>query len=281
MKNTNYRKSIVDSIMKSLPATLVMAAVVIFVGIFFIVSQSRNEPIERRDAISYSGVFEKYKSRKNDCKIYFEDGSKYSVYPHTQTNEFRQTMMSLNKGTNLYILVNPNNHCVIEIKTDTEELLNFESSQKAIDEYDNFYIVMGYILCAGSVFLVIYGVCLNNYKRKENALQAEKIAKIKDKGVGSPVLRHADLYVKNKILSEASAGGYTICYRRVKSVNELVINGEVYDEKKGFIEFEHKLCASLGGHSFEAGLDKNSNSYIMFDGEIIEYNGEILEYEDD
>lgn len=265
-----------DYVINSVPATLVSAVVAICLGILFIFLQSYTKPIDRKEAISYSGVFESYKSRKNDCTIYFEDGSKNSVYPHTESREFRQTMMSLNKGTRLYILVNPNNHCVIEIKTDTEELLNFESSQEAIDEYDNAYIAIGYFCCAVGVFFIIYGICLANYKRKENARHAEKRAEFKDKGDNSPVLRHADPSVKNKILAEASAEGYTICYRRVKSVNELVINGEVYDEKKGIFEFAHKLCASLDGHSVEAGLDEHSCSYIMFDGEIIEYKERLI-----
>ena len=62
---------------------------------------------------------------------------------------------------------------------------------------------------------------------------------------------------------------YKICYRRIKSTNELVINGYVYDEKKGIIEFEHNLSARVDSHKFEAGLNSNSYSYIKFDGKII------------
>ena len=62
---------------------------------------------------------------------------------------------------------------------------------------------------------------------------------------------------------------YQICYRRVKSTNELVINGQVYDEKKGIIEFEHKLCATISGHNIEVGYDTESFSYMVFDGKTI------------
>ena len=68
---------------------------------------------------------------------------------------------------------------------------------------------------------------------------------------------------------EANVNGYQICYRRVKSVNELVINGRVYDEKRGIIEFAHKLCATVDQHTVEAGYDEESYSYILFDGELI------------
>lgn len=268
MKKSTHsvNKTFADYIINSLPAMLVVAAMAICMGVFFIVSQRENKPIERAEAISYSGTFQRYESLENYCTIYFEDGSEYSVYPHTESEEFRQTMMSLDKGTKLYILVNPNNECVIEIKTDTEELLNFELSQEAIDKYDNGYIAIGYFSLAAGVFFIIYPICSANYKRKENARHAGK-----SKGANSPVLRHDDPTVKSRILAKATVEGYKICYRRVKSVNELVINGRVYDEKKGVIEFAHKLCASIDGHSFEAGMDESGYSYIMFDGEIIEY----------
>lgn len=272
MKKINHsgNKTFENIIINSPTAILVIAVAAICLGIFFIVSQSDNKFIERKDAISYSGVFEKYENRKNYCTIYFEDGSQYNVYPHTELSEFRQTMMSLNKGTKLYILVNPNNNYIVEVKTDTDEILNFELSQEAIDTYDDGYIIIGYIFCAVGAFLIVYAICSLNYKHKENARHAEKRAKIENKGTESPALRYADLSVKNRILAEASAEGYTICYRRVKSLNELVINRKVYDEKRGIIEFEHKLCASLDGHSIESGTDENGYSYIMFDGEIIE-----------
>ena len=85
----------------------------------------------------------------------------------------------------------------------------------------------------------------------------------------SAVLRMADMDVKAKILLETEKDGFVITYRRVKRVNELVINGIVYDEKKGIIEFEHNLSAVIDGHKIEAGYDEDSYSYIIFDGERI------------
>ena len=53
-------------------------------------------------------------------------------------------------------------------------------------------------------------------------------------------------------------------------LNELVVSGWVYDEKKGLIEFEHRLCATVDGYAVEAGYDPDGRSYIMFDGKVIE-----------
>lgn len=246
-----------------------MAIAVICLGIFFIASQSVNKPIRREEAVSYSGAFLKYESSGRYCEIYFKDSSCYEVYPHTEKRAFRDAMKSLEEGTILYILQNPNNHYVVEVRTDTEEILNFEQSQKDIDRYGNGYIFLGIVACVSGTILLIFVILETIYKRKETARQAKR----KEYRIGaetdSPILRKAGTEAKSKILLEAKFRGYEICYRRMKTVNELVINGWVYDEKKGLLEFEHRLCATVDGHMIEAGYDENSFSYILFDGQQI------------
>ena len=264
LKSSN-RNSFGYDIMKSKPAVLVVAIAGILLGLFFIFSQNANAPIPRSEAVSYSGEFEEYEVWRNYRTIHFKDGSTYEVYAHTETQDFQNMMKSLEKGTKLYLLVNPNNDCVVEIKTDTEELLNFETSQAEIDSYDNGYIAIGIVACIGGVFLIWYVIASSNYKRKENErhIKKAKAVQVADGDIG---LRRADSSVKSKTLLEATVEGYRICYRRVKRVNELVINGTVYDEKKGIIEFEHNLSAIIDGHRIEAGFDEDGYSYIILDG---------------
>lgn len=268
-KKSSDRGSFGDRILQSKPAVLTVAILGILLGIFFIVSQGDNKPISREAAVSYSGEFEKYDVWRNSRTIYFKDGSAYSVYPHTETQAFQDRMKSLEIGTKLSLLVNPNNDCVIEMKTETEELLNFETSQAEIDSYDNGYIAIGIVMCLAGVFLIAYAIGSCRYKREEDARHLKKDKKRVD-GYDDTAIRRADLSCKSKILLEATVEGYKICYRRVKSVNELVINGMVYDEKKGIIEFAHNLSAVIDGHTIEAGFDENSYSYILFDGDRIE-----------
>ena len=142
-----------------------------------------------------------------------------------------------------------------------------------VSQSDTGFIWLGAVACFAGVFLIAYVIASRIYKRKEAARhkQKEEIC-----GGDSAVLRYADFAVKSRILLEAKAEGYTICYRRVKSTNELVINGRVYDEKKGFFEFEHKLMAVVGGHTIEAGYDGDEHSYITFDGNLIEYKRRLI-----
>ena len=57
----------------------------------------------------------------------------------------------------------------------------------------------------------------------------------------SPILRIADQEIKHRVLLQARAFDLDICYRRVKQTNELVINGNVYDEFIGALEPIHKV----------------------------------------
>lgn len=265
-KADSRTKGYADHIMDHPSAVLIVAVLAILMGILFIVSQRANKPIPRAEAVSYSGAFEKYVASRKYCEIHFKDGSCYEVYPHTESREFREKMESLEKGTKLYLLVNPNNDYVAEIRTETEELLNFELSQQEIDSYDNGYIAIGLVACVGGVFLIVYVIGSTNYKRKEEARHASR----KAKGGNATALRPANTAAKSKILLEANVKGYAICYRRVRFVNELVVNGQVYDEKKGLFEFAHRLCATIDGHRVEAGYDNESYSYITFDGTVIQ-----------
>ena len=82
-------------------------------------------------------------------------------------------------------------------------------------------------------------------------------------------LRMADIDAKARILLQTEKDGLAITYRRVKNVNELVINGAVYDEYVARIEFAHNLEAVVDGREVEAGFDGN-RSYIKIDDEVIE-----------
>ena len=86
----------------------------------------------------------------------------------------------------------------------------------------------------------------------------------------SNALRVADKDVKHRVLLETYVlGKYDICYRRVKHTNELVINGNVYDEIHGAMEYPHTLKAFIGGHYIAAGFT-GSHSFITIDGETVE-----------
>lgn len=81
--------------------------------------------------------------------------------------------------------------------------------------------------------------------------------------------RRAEEDVKHRVLLECEHGTHRICYRRVKRVNELVINGWVYDEYEAMMEMAHVLTACIDGHIIEVGFDGHSWSYCRVDGEEV------------
>jgi len=82
----------------------------------------------------------------------------------------------------------------------------------------------------------------------------------------SNALRAADTSVKARILLELKAFDHVIVYRRVKKVNELVIDGYVYDEYVARIEMPHVLTANVDGHAIAVGYN-GSVSYATVDGQ--------------
>ena len=269
MKRTkNEEQSLFDSLFESTAGLIVFSMLALAMSLVFILIPGQNKATTREEAVSYTGQFKAYESKKNYCFVSFADGSEYEVYPHTETWEFRERMNAIPKGTTLYLLINPHTDYVVEIRTDTEELMNFDAEQQAIDQYDNGYVWLGVLLIACAVFLLCFSFAQSANKKKERNRKKQKAARhVVD--FDDTALRHADPSKKHRVLLEKSYRGYKICYRRVKSTNELVINGLVYDEKKAVIEFEHTLSASVDGHLIEAGLDRESYSFIAVDGEII------------
>ena len=262
------RYSWADRVLESKTGAIIVGILAILFGTIFALTQIDNKPIPRSEAVAYSGEFEEYEVGKNYKTIIFTDGSSYAVFPHTTTQEFDDTVSSLKKGTKLDILVNPNNDCVVEIIAGSREILNFEESQAALDAYDNGYIAIGVFVCFAGVFIITFGLISSAQRKKEMEKHTRK-AKRRESGVDDNPVRRANRSFKVKILLEARVENYEICYRRIKSVNELVINGIVYDEKKAVIEFAHNLSALVDGHTIEAGLSDDSYSYIMFDGECL------------
>lgn len=82
----------------------------------------------------------------------------------------------------------------------------------------------------------------------------------------SNIIRIADNDVKHRVLAQAQVANYDICYRRVKRTNELVVNGNVYDEIEALVERPHALKATVDGNLITASFN-GTHSIICFNGE--------------
>lgn len=248
---------------------IVIAVIAIGIGLFvFILEPLGNLPVARENAVYHSGTFAKYESGKNYSLLYLEDGTSHEIYPHTEPEQLRERLESMEVGTPLELWVNPNTNCLAEIRADSEVLLEFTSSQEEVYTYGYGYMAIGGFLCLGAVFLICYTATEAKKEKQEQDRQNRSAERVYDSG-DTVALRSAAPAEKQKILLSADRGEYRICYRRVGKVNELIVNGRVYDEYKALVEFEHALCATVDGHEIEAGLTADSDSYILFDDEIL------------
>ena len=135
-------------------------------------------------------------------------------------------------------------------------------------------IIIDVIFHIGVIGYLINAIIV--YKKLKKTPEIQATTEIGSEGQDYPsvpqnleILRMADPDVKSRTLLEAETFGHRIVYRRVKTTNELVIDGRVYDEYIALIEVPHNLVAEIDGHTFEAGMMNPFWSYIKADGEIL------------
>jgi hypothetical protein len=85
----------------------------------------------------------------------------------------------------------------------------------------------------------------------------------------SEPLYTADMSVKHRVLLQTEALGREVIYRRVGNINELVIDGKVYDSVVMVAETKHALSAKIDGHEIKVGYNGVFSSFAELDGEVI------------
>ena len=111
--------------------------------------------------------------------------------------------------------------------------------------------------------MIIYGI-LCRVRLHNGAADFVQIPE--ENPVRGSALRRADMEAKARILLKAEFEGHLVLYRRVKKVNELVIDNYVYDEIELGIEPAHSLSARIDGKLYEVGYDGRTLSYFSVDG---------------
>ena len=104
-------------------------------------------------------------------------------------------------------------------------------------------------------------------EQSEN-VEIEQVEQETEDVQNSCAIRTAEKNIKSRTLLEGRAFGHTVVYRRVKKVNELVIDGDVYDEYTALFETAHSLKATIDGHEIEMGYDGKLYSYFKIDGKL-------------
>ena len=143
--------------------------------------------------------------------------------------------------------------------------------------------IIDIVFHAWIIYYLVVGIIahnkLKNYPYEDEPVMAYQNAVSQTEGAqeaetapapvqNSNIIRRADTDVKHRVLLEKRMFNMDICYRRVKRVNELVINGYVYDEFEALAEPAHTLEAYVDGHHVEA-IYNGTHSIINVDGQQV------------
>lgn len=123
-------------------------------------------------------------------------------------------------------------------------------------------IIIGYLVYAIILF------------PKQKGAETEFLVEAEEKINRTPIAPAEE--VKARIFLEDDILGKHVIYRRVKPFNQLVIDGNVYDEYKAVVEFPHELKAEIDNHIYSAGIDKTSMMYLAIDGERVKIKRRLI-----
>lgn len=239
----------------------IIALLAFIVSLVFLLSPIVHKPVTRADAPTYRFEFDFAESGKNYMTVYARTGEVYDIYPHTLEQGAMERILSVERGTPVSVAVHPESGYVIEMKIRDETVLDFDTYMSKNYKYQFGYVFIGVILVLCGIMLII----LPAFEKSAHTAMREKQAERKKKrasGGGDTPIRAVENERRGRVFLTAEYEGHSIVYRRYKMTNELIIDGNVYDEIHGFFEFKHKLTAEINGRKISAGFDGNSMSYI-------------------
>ncbi len=260
------------------PAVAAVAGSLIGIAVIIVVAVTVVLPfVGEQDLIPVEGHLFSY--NVNDGIRLQESETYYLIEEANRTAEFEDAMSRMRPGTalTLYTAGGPTNDdgektmYAYGVTARDTVLLETEAGLKAANAPTRHLI---FFLCLLAFITLVnafyWGVTAYAEKKRADAAESFMSGQMPTAGVR----REAETGMRHRVLATAANEEYQLCFRRVKSVTELVVNGRVYDEKKGFMSrFPHALFAVVDGHRIEAGMDLgptgNRTYYILFDGQQI------------
>ena len=161
MKNSSYQMS--------RQFAVVFAVLCIFMSAVFSTSFFTNRPIEKSASEEKSATYSHYKEEYgpklrrsintlNYIELYFENGEKELIHGVCVNKDLYKALDTLEKGTTLHMLINPDNNYIVELKANEEEILNFDYAQKKLRQEGVSFLYLGIfmlLLCSCFVYKAI------------------------------------------------------------------------------------------------------------------------------
>ena len=148
---------------------IAFAVMSIFMSIVFTSAFFTNQPIDKTSAEERTTVYSYYEEEYGwqfrraynslNCIILFsENGEKEYIDGACANAELVQAIESLEAGSSLQMLINSKNNCIIELKADGKEILNFDYAQKKLRQEGVGFLYLSIfllVLCCYFVYTAI------------------------------------------------------------------------------------------------------------------------------
>ena len=155
-------------------AVLCLIMTIVFSSTFF-----ANKPIDKTAAEEKVAVYNHYEEEYgwqtrraynslNYIVLFFENGEKYYIHGECVNKELGEALEALEKGTELHMLINPDNDYIIELKTDKSELLNFDYAQKKLRQEGVGFLCLAIFLLVLCGFFVYEAITTKERLTKED-----------------------------------------------------------------------------------------------------------------
>lgn len=161
MSNKWARKSNHDI---SRPCAIFIAVLSLLMALFSTNTFLTNSTIDKSEASEKTAVFDfcDIQYGRNFSLAYavlfFENAEEEYIRGICVNENLRKDIEALKKGTELYMIINPNNNYIIELRTDTKELLNFDYAQKMLRQEGVGFLylaILMLVLCSYFIYKAI------------------------------------------------------------------------------------------------------------------------------
>lgn len=150
---------------------LTMAIISIFMGTVFSSEMYLNQPIDREEAIELTCIFEDFKGGTRHLKggykeiaLIFKDGSKQYIDSCCLSYELCEEIENITFGTEIKLLINPNNNYVIELIANDEILLDFDTTQKHLKNEGLGFFILGLVMYIFAIIFIAQAIL--DFKKK-------------------------------------------------------------------------------------------------------------------
>ncbi len=119
-----------------------------------------NSPIDKSEAIEKTAVFDfcDIQYGKNFSLAYavlfFENAEEEYIRGICVNQDLRKDIEAIKKGTELHILINPDNNYIVELKANEEEILNFDYAQKKLHQEGVSFLYLGIFMLVVCCYFV-------------------------------------------------------------------------------------------------------------------------------